>query len=160
MSSKPKTPQELGLEFQTDFQRHFEHLRNFKKLEIVRLYDTHAAGSLIPAQGGDFIVMFQKRGIMIDTKLSTIHATLEKCLKSSTSETQMSRMRLWVRAGGLAKLVFFGTHGLEIWNVDTPLLEAYYTPRMKPPIECCEIVYPDWLEFSAGIIDHMKENWR
>lgn len=160
MSSKPKTPQELGLEFQTDFQHHFEFLRTYTKLEIIRLYDTHAAGSLLPAQGGDFIVMFQKRGVMIDTKRSTVHPTLEKCLKSVVTKTQMSRMRLWVRAGGLAKLVFLGTNCMEIWNVNDALLEAYYTPRMKPPLSCCEVIFSDWQDFRAGIVDHMKENWR
>lgn len=133
MAGKPKTPQELGLDFQTEFQRFLEVQRNHHKLEIVRLYDTHAAGSILPAQGGDFILLFAGKAILIDTKLTTKHECLSSCLKSAASETQMARMRLWNRAGGVSWLVFRTSSGaVDVWRVDDFLLECYYTARKKP----------------------------
>jgi hypothetical protein len=155
---KGKTPQELGLKFQTEFQRFLEVERTHHKLEIIRLYDTHAAGSLLPAQGGDFILMFAGKGILIDTKLTTKHECLSTCLKSAASETQMSRMRLWNRAGGISWLVFQGSAGnIDAWAVDDYLLDCYYTPRTKPdPHKGIVFGFPSMAELKLHFVEFLK----
>lgn len=155
-TKRSKSAQEKGLDWQGEFQQFVEGYRNAFPIEIVRLYDTHSAGSFLPAQGGDFILIRNGHGVLLDTKYSGKNQSLVTCLKSAWSDSQASRMRLWSRAGGTSIVLFLGSGGMvEVWDA-SKLFEAYYTPRMKPnPNDCMLVVNKrDFFEeFKENFID-------
>ena len=128
-----KTPQQRGKEFETKVQRAYEKLQATKELVCLRLYDTRSAGNYLPAQPGDFIIVYKGVPILLEVKSSEKFDTLSgkrAPLTSLFDAEQVAKMRLWRRAGAYPIVLFQSqvTGWMEVWDGDYVAV-CYATPR-------------------------------
>ncbi len=90
-----------------------------KQCTFVRLYDSYAAqGNMLGNQPGDFIVMADGTGILLECKSSEVHGSLRSCLSANVEDHQGAAHRIWVINGGAALFVFYTgiTDEVEFWE--------------------------------------------
>lgn len=99
-----------------------------------RLYDTRSAGSYLPAQPGDFIVVANGTPFLVEVKASGKYPSLESAgaMRALIKDHQMLGAHLFARAGGRSLVIFYGRRSrrLEIW--DGALVREDYIATRKP----------------------------
>lgn len=149
MGTKKKTPQEVGKDFEDHLQAAMKLLQQKHKFTFIRLYDSHSAGSFLPAQPGDFCGVAQGRGFLMEAKSSAKVATLhgnKSVLSSNMGTTQAAAMKIWYRAGAVVLVPFLaqGTGEVEFWD-GKYLAEIFSTPRARPEAGLGVILtVPNW----------------
>lgn len=101
----------------------FVILQEQRQFMYHRLYDTHSAGgsSIIPPQISDFLATYQGISLAIEVKSSTKHKSMIGVPRSYVRATQVAKMRLHLRAGGVGLFIFVqgGTKKFEIYDAKT-----------------------------------------
>jgi hypothetical protein len=118
-SRKEMTPQELGSAFQQDVEKLLRAMEPANRMRWFRFYDTKSAGSYLPSQPGDHLVLWQGRTFLIEEKLSTVHRSLAStgALRDLMGNEQAAHQILWERSGAKG-LVIFKDHAnsfVELW---------------------------------------------
>jgi hypothetical protein len=84
-----------------------------------RFYDTRTAGTLMPQQPADFLVLPQTgRTIFLEAKFSEAHDSLCQCFSDAVKSHQLASARLVTRAKADYRVLFYsGLSGLvELWD--------------------------------------------
>ena len=84
-----------------------------------RFYDTRSAGSLLPQQPADFLILPQTgRTIFLEAKFSEGHESLRQCFSGLVKGHQLASARLVHRAKAEYRVLFYsGLSGLvELWD--------------------------------------------
>lgn len=113
-----RTPQEAGKLFEDEFHAELKILQNLARVDFMRLYDTHAAGSYLPAQHADFILQTPGLGArLVELKSSRTVSTLASDI-NLISKSQFAKMFTWERAGGRSIVLFLDqtTGAVEYWD--------------------------------------------
>lgn len=130
-----KTPQQLGTDFQNDVQSVLKPLQTSSRTYFHRLYDSKSAGNYLPSQPGDFVCVHEGRPVLIEAKSSGQIGSLSESRKFTGlfDSEQLLKMRLWVRAGGSASVIFQcqKTKALEVWD-GVYIADCFNTPRLRP----------------------------
>ncbi len=86
----------------------FVSLQEKKPFSFHRLYDTHSAGgsSIIPPQISDFLATYKGLSLAIEVKSSAKHMSLMGVPRSYIRATQIAKMRLHLRSGGIGLFIF------------------------------------------------------
>jgi len=116
-----KTAQKLGKEFEEDAIFHLRALMPTMNTVTHRLYDTHSAGSFLPAQPGDCITVFMGKVFLFEFKSSLEFNSLSEGrgpINSLFSAEQLASMRIWHRAGAMPFVFFksFACSRIERWS--------------------------------------------
>lgn len=116
MTGQSKTPKWKKLE--EDVAELFRQRMELEPLVYHRFYDTHSAGSLLPEQPADHLVIWRGLPILIETKYSSRFASLASCFGEMVKDGQIASARIWGRAGAYSLFLFQGTEHYELWNGD------------------------------------------
>ncbi len=134
-SSRGKTPQQLGHDFQDAVQGVLSELPETTPTFFHRLYDSRSAGGYLPSQPGDFICLHKGRAVLIEAKSSGELESLAegRGFTNLFDSFQVVKMRLWTRAGGAAFVIFqhHQTGDMEVWDGNY-IAECFVTPRKRP----------------------------
>jgi hypothetical protein len=88
-----------------------------RPLVVHRFYDTRSAGSFLPNQPGDFLVIRSGEAFLLELKSSAVHTSLRSCLSETVSPQQIGHHKMWARAGAYCWFLFLGADGnLELWS--------------------------------------------
>lgn len=136
-----KSAQQRGKDFEEDTRQALEYAVRKTKTAYIRLYDTHSAGSFLPAQPCDFMACHDGTTILIECKASEKHSSLadnRRVLTSNLSDNQMAHARLWTRAGGRYLILFLSVEQgkVEVWDGNR-VADTYFTPRARLDINDC-----------------------
>lgn len=139
MATKKKTPQQVGKDFEDHLQAAMKILQQKHKFTFIRLYDSHSAGSLLPAQPGDFCGVANGRGFLMEAKSSAKENTLhhnKTLLSNNMDDKQAAAMKVWHRAGAMVLVPFLAqeTGVVEFWS-GKYIADIYTTPRARPDKE-------------------------
>jgi len=111
---------DIGKWFEGKFQEKLDELKSRKLCTYVRLYDTRSAGAYIPAQPGDFIVLWGKprNAVLVECKSSAVHKSLKSCASSHIETNQVTEHRIWHIANHPSLFIFYSepTGKIEIWD--------------------------------------------
>lgn len=123
MARSSKTPQQRGIDFQGEIQKGLEERQATICCVSHRLYDTRSAGAYLPSQPGDFITVCEGVPSLIEVKSSDKYPSLAGARSPVTQlfdTEQVAKMRLWIRAGARAVVVFEDqkTREIEVWRGD------------------------------------------
>lgn len=131
---KNGTGQELGKWFEAEVQKCLETLQQKQSATYQRLYDTASAGSFMPKQPGDFIVVYQGIPFLLEVKSSTRYQSLTDggAMRSLIKDHQIAAQRVWHRAGAAGGFIFLGAdkESVEFWD-GFRVAETYKVPRKK-----------------------------
>lgn len=93
---------------------YFKRLQETLPVFFYRFPDTYAAGDFLPAQPGDFFVLFRGQPFLIEAKESAKHQSLSSGFDELVKDHQATSMYLWNRAEGTPLVVFGQVVGGEI----------------------------------------------
>lgn len=93
---------------------YFKRLQETLPVFFYRFPDTYAAGDFLPAQPGDFFVLFRGQSVLIEAKESAKHQSLSSGFDELVKDHQATSMYLWNRAEGFPLVVFGQVVGGEI----------------------------------------------
>lgn len=110
--------EKLGAWFEARTQENLKHMREFRRLTFLRLYDTKSAGAYLPRQPGDFIVSSPNDVYLVECKASKTHDSLVSCAGSNISKEQAVEHFMWHRAGHRSLFLFLSTKtgDIEMWD--------------------------------------------
>ena len=149
MATKKKTPQQVGKDFEDHLQAAMKILQQKHRFTFIRLYDSHSAGSLLPAQPGDFCGVAQGRGFLMEAKSSAKENTLhhnKTLLSNNMDDKQAAAMKVWHRAGSIVLVPFLAqeTGVVEFWS-GKYIADIYTTPRARPEAGVgVTLTVPNW----------------
>jgi len=101
-----------------------------------RFYDSRSAGSYLPNQPGDFLLVINGQAVLVEIKTSEKHSSLSSCFSSHVSKTQLAHHRLWMRAGAQCWFLFgyFNVEPFyELWGSDV-CVEIGSRERARLPV--------------------------
>lgn len=75
-------------------------------LIVHRFYDTHSAGNVLPAQPGDFLVIYRGVSALLELKGSCVNRSFRACFSSAVPGSQVGSHQLWQRAGAKCWFLF------------------------------------------------------
>lgn len=102
--------------FENDVHDYLREQAKERALIVHRFYDSKSAGDMLPAQPGDFLVIYQAMPILLELKSSEVFDSLRSCFSSHVSSAQIAFHRLWRRAGAQTWFLFLGADGrFERW---------------------------------------------
>lgn len=158
MTAKEKTPQEVGKEFELDFQAVLKSLHQRCKANYYRFYDTHSAGAFMPKQPADYFLGFQGAMHFLELKSSLEHQTLSSGLSDLMTKDQAASLRLWYRAGACVHVLFLSqADGAVEWWDGLLVAEARAAgKRIKAPGAC--IRYADFATFAEDFEIILRAN--
>lgn len=102
-----------------------------------RLYDSRAAGNILPETAADFVgVSPGGYGFLLEAKGSTVNGSFRECFRKMVKPHQALHSYLVGRAGGDGFFVFVSepTQVVELWDGGM-VRQAMVTPRGKLPDE-------------------------
>lgn len=108
----------LGKWFEERLKEVFDQLEKECKFRLIRLYDTHSAGSYLPATDGDWICINKGFPYLVEAKCTANGASLRNVASNNISKQQAMCHRLFHRAGGIP-LFMFGSvsdNVFQIWD--------------------------------------------
>ena len=107
-----------GKDFESIVQGMLQERVKERPSYFLRLYDTHSAGSFLPAQPCDFLLFENGRAVFMEAKSSVKHHSLKSCLSSTVKNTQVAKMRLALRTGQTGCFLFYDMQDkqVEIWH--------------------------------------------
>lgn len=109
-----------GKRFEREVHTALKELEQTRSLLVHRFYDTYSAGDYLPAQPGDFLIIYKGIPILLELKGSCIHESLRACFSSAVTPNQIGSHILWNRAKASCWFLFNfnGQHGenfYELW---------------------------------------------
>lgn len=148
MTAREKTPQELGKEFEQDFQALLKSVQNSSPAIYHRFYDTHSAGTFLPSQPGDFLMLYQGQGHLFELKSSDTHDSLSSGLSSLLDKDQAAHLRLWARAGAATHVIFWAqkTGVIEWW--DGKVVAEHRAAGKRLPANTPRLGFENFRQFS------------
>lgn len=124
-TAKGLTPQQYGKEFENRIQGLLTKLQAKVRMRMTRLYDTAStgiAGTTLPEQDGDFIVVAHGKHWLLEVKTSFEHTSLGESRRSLSlmKDHQAAAQRLCCRAGGYGLVLFHQADSpyVEFWRGD------------------------------------------
>lgn len=116
--TKPKTDNTIGKLFEKKIAESLKELARTHGVFFTRFYDTHAAGSYLPASPADFLVAYNSQAQLWECKASVVHDSLKSCLSAMVDDGQVGHHRLWHNAGLDSYFIFYSdqTAMVEFWN--------------------------------------------
>lgn len=150
-ATRKKSPQEVGKEFEDTVGQFFKDLSRRTRSHWHRLYDSHSAGSFLPAQPGDGLFLYKGAQHLIEVKSSEANDSLASGLSELVSKEQAALMRFWERAGAICHYIFLDqkTGAVEWWDgayVANTRVTAY--ARLKRDGIC--VTYPNFRAFCEA----------
>ena len=118
INARKLPPEKLGAWFEARSQELFKHLKEYKRLTFLRLYDSKSAGAYLPKQPGDFIVASPNDVFLVECKASKTHKSLVSCAASNVSKEQAAEHWMWSRSGHTGMFLFISvvTGEIEVWD--------------------------------------------
>lgn len=102
--------------FEEDTATYLSKQAATRPLLVHRFYDSRSAGTILPAQPADFLVIHQGIPILVELKSSEVHDSLRACFSSAVTKQQLAQHRIWRRAGARCWFLFYGAEGrYERW---------------------------------------------
>lgn len=108
-------------QFEENIFTYLTEKESVSPIVVHRFYDTHSAGSFLPAQPGDFLIITEGRAILLEAKHSTKYMSLRSCFSTHMKDSQIGQHTLWQRAGATTLVIFKsetkeGGKQVELWD--------------------------------------------
>lgn len=118
VAARKMTPHKRGAWFEAHVYECLSFLKEHKKVDWFRLYDTKSAGAYLPAQPADAIVAGRDDVYLLELKCSNKYKSLRGGLSSLFGMRQAVSHFTWNRAGHRSHILFLSTvtGELQLWD--------------------------------------------